>query len=90
MASSALPPAFPAIEIDGSNTPTEVVFGDKPRHDGVIFAVDLWQPHGAVPESLWQVMNRQKDIQYSNRGLSHVARQQQLHQLRHVIREFAA
>jgi len=99
MASGALPPAFPAIEIDGelfwdggvySNTPIEVVFDDKPRRDGVIFAVDLWQPHGAVPESLWQVMNRQKDIQYSSRGLSHVARQQQLHRLRHVIRELAA
>lgn len=99
MASGALPPAFPAIEIDGelywdggvySNTPIEVVFDDKPRRDSVIFAVDLWQPHGSVPESLWQVMNRQKDIQYSSRGLSHVARQQQLHRLRHVIRELAA
>jgi NTE family protein len=35
-------------------------------------------------------MNRQKDIQYSSRGLSHVARQQQLHRLRHVIRELTA
>ena len=99
MASGALPPAFPAIEIDGalywdggvySNTPIEVVFDDKPRRDGVIFAVDLWQPHGEAPETLWQVMNRHKDIQYSSRGLSHVARQQQLHRLRHVVRELAA
>jgi NTE family protein len=99
MASGALPPAFPAVEIAGalywdggvySNTPIEVVFDDKPRRDGVIFAVDLWQPHGEAPETLWQVMNRQKDIQYSSRGLSHVARQQQLHRLRHVVRELAA
>jgi NTE family protein len=99
LASGALPPAFPAVEIDGalywdggvySNTPIEVVFDDKPRRDGLIFAVDLWQPHGKVPETLWQVMNRQKDIQYSSRGLSHVARQQQLHRLRHVVRELAA
>ena len=99
MASGALPPAFPAVEIDGefywdggvySNTPIEVVFDDKARRDGVIFVADLWQPHGAVPESLWQVMHRQKDIHYSSREGSHVARQQQIHQLRHVIRELAA
>jgi len=35
-------------------------------------------------------MNRQKDIQYASRGLSHVARQQQLHRLRHVVRELTA
>jgi NTE family protein len=99
MASGALPPAFPAIEIDGahywdggvySNTPIEVVFDDKPRRDGLIFAVDLWQPHGDLPETLWQVITRHKDIQYSSRGLSHVARQQQLHRLRHVVRELTA
>ena len=99
MASGALPPAFPAIEIDGahywdggvySNTPIEVVFDDMPRRDGLIFAVDLWRPHGDLPETLWQVITRHKDIQYSSRGLSHVARQQQLHRLRHVVRELAA
>lgn len=99
MASGALPPAFPAVEIDGefywdggvySNTPIEVVFDDKARRDGVIFVADLWQPRGVVPDSLWQVMHRQKDIHYSSREGSHVARQQQIHQLRHVIRELAA
>src|SRR5262245_60094645 len=99
MASGALPPAFPAVEIEGehywdggvySNTPIEVVFDDMPRRDGLIFAVDLWQPHGDLPETLWQVITRHKDIQYSSRGLSHVARQQQLHRLRHVVRELAA
>ena len=99
MASGALPPAFPAVTIDGepywdggiySNTPIEVVFDDMPRRDGLIFAVDLWQPHGDLPETLWQVITRHKDIQYSSRGLSHVARQQQLHRLRHVVRELAA
>ena len=99
MASGALPPAFPAVEIEGehywdggvySNTPIEVVFDDMPRRDGLIFAVDLWQPQGDLPETLWQVMSRHKDIQYSSRGLSHVARQQQLHRLRHVVRELTA
>ncbi len=96
MASGALPPAFPAVDIDGepywdggiySNTPIEVVFDDRPRLDSLIFSVNMWQPSGPAPETIWQVLGRQKDIQYSSRGLSHVARQQQLHRLRHVIRE---
>ena len=96
LASGALPPAFPAVEIDGelywdggiySNTPIEVVFDDNPRRDALIFSVNMWQPQGTDPNTLWQVMGRQKDIQYSSRGLTHVARQQQLHRLRHVIRE---
>ncbi len=96
MASGALPPAFPAVVIDGepywdggiySNTPIEVVFDDRPRRDGLIFSVNMWQPDGPAPESIWQAMSRQKDIQYASRGLSHVTRQQQLHRLRHVIRE---
>jgi len=98
MASGALPPAFPAVEIDGepywdggiySNTPIEVVFDDRPRRDSLIFSVNMWQPSGPAPTTIWQVLGRQKDIQYSSRGLSHVARQQQLHRLRHVIRELA-
>jgi NTE family protein len=48
MASGALPPAFPAVRIDGelywdggvlSNTPTEVVFDDNPRRNSLIFDV---------------------------------------------------
>ena len=62
---------------------------DKPRRDSVIFAVDVWQSDGKEPQSLWQVMGRQKDIQYASRADSHIARQQQIHHLRHVIRELS-
>jgi NTE family protein len=98
MASGALPPAFPAVRIDGepywdggiySNTPIEAVLDDKPRRDSVIFSVNVWQPDGKEPDSIWQVMGRQKDIQYASRADSHIARQQQIHHLRHVIRELA-
>ena len=34
-------------------------------------------------------MNRQKDLQYSSRAASHIKRQRQLHQLRHVITDLA-
>ena len=96
MASGALPPGFPAVRVDGepywdgglySNTPVEVVLDDKPRRSSLIFSVNMWQPHGSEPETIWQVLGRQKDIQYASRGKSHVARQEQIHRLRHVIRE---
>ena len=96
MASGALPPAFPAVRIDDelywdggivSNTPVEAVFDDEPRRDSLVFAVHLWNPHGPEPENIWQVMNRQKDIQYASRAASHIRRQRQIHRLRHVINE---
>lgn len=99
MASGALPPAFPAVRIDGelywdggilSNTPTEAVFDDNPRRDSVIFAVHLWNPLGAEPTTMAEVFNRHKDVQYSSRIASQIARQQQAHRLRHVINELAA
>jgi NTE family protein len=96
MASGALPPAFPAVRIDGelywdggilSNTPTEAIFDDDPRRDSLIFAVHMWNPMGPEPESIWEVLHRQKDIQYSSRVASHIARQRQVHKLRHVVSE---
>lgn len=97
MASGALPPAFPAVMIEGapywdggiySNTPIEVVMDDNPRRNSVIFAAQLWQQEDAEPQTIQQVMARLKDIQYSSRAASHIARQQQIHHLRHVVREF--
>jgi len=99
MASGALPPAFPAVRIDGelywdggilSNTPVEAVFDDKPRKNGMVFAVHLWNPNGPEPDSILKVMNRQKDLQYSSRAGTHIARQRQIHRLRHVISELTA
>jgi NTE family protein len=96
MASAALPPGFSAIRVDGeaywdgglySNTPLEAVLDDNPRRDSVIFSVNVWQPTGHEPESIWQVMAREKDIRYATRDDSHIARQKQIHRLRHVIRE---
>jgi NTE family protein len=96
MASSALPPAFPAVRIDGelywdggilSNTPTEAIFEDNPRRNSLIFAVHMWNPMGPEPETIWEVLHRHKDIQYSSRVASHIARQRQVHRLRHVVSE---
>jgi NTE family protein len=96
MASGALPPAFPAIRIDGelywdggilSNTPTEAIFDDFPRRNSLIFAVHMWNPTGPEPQTIWEVLHRHKDIQYSSRVASHINRQRQVHKLRHVISE---
>jgi NTE family protein len=99
MASGALPPIFPAIRIDGeaywdggicSNTPIEVVLDDNPRRNSLMFSVNVWQKQGPEPNSIWQAISRHKDIQYASRLESQVARQEQLHRLRRIIREFAA
>ena len=96
MASAAFPPGFPSVRLEGesywdggiySNTPLEAVLDDHPRRNSVIFAVQLWSSTGPEPESILQVMSRQRDIQYSSRAESHLERQKQIHRLRHVIRE---
>jgi NTE family protein len=96
MASAAFPPGFPSVRIGGeafwdggiySNTPLEAVLDDRPRRDSVIFTVQLWPAHGPEPTSIREAMERQRDIQYSSRAESHLERQKQIHNLRHVIRE---
>jgi len=72
LGSSALPPAFPAVDIDGepywdggiySNTPIEAVFDENPRRDSLVFAIQLWPAAGLDPKSIWQVLTRHKEIQ---------------------------
>ncbi len=99
MASGALPPAFPAVRIDGelywdggilSNTPVEAVFDDNPRKSGLVFAVHIWSPSGPEPDTIQRVVSRQKDLQYASRASAHILRQKQIHKLRHVIAELIA
>src|SRR5215468_9492254 len=76
MASGALPPGFPAVEVDGeyywdggliSNTPLHWVVQSEPRMDTLAFQVDLWSARGDFPRDLTEVAMRQKEIQYSSR-----------------------
>jgi NTE family protein len=78
MASGALPPGFPAVEIEGehywdggvvSNTPLSRVLSGEPR-DTLTFQIDLWSAKGRVPYDMMEVSSRQKDIQYSSRTCS--------------------
>ena len=76
MASGALPPGCPAVEVDGelywdgglvSNTPLQWVVAGDTRQDTLAFQVDLWSSRGELPSDLNDVMSRQKEIQYSSR-----------------------
>jgi NTE family protein len=76
MASGALPPGFPAVEIEGemywdgglvSNTPLQYVLDSLPRRDTLAFEVDLFPARGPVPANLEAVEERRKDIVYSSR-----------------------
>ena len=96
LGSSAIPPSFPAVRLDGeaywdggiySNTPVEVVFDDNPRRSSIVFAVQIWQTRSSEPDSIAQVFMRQKDILFGSRSRSHIARHAQLHRMRHVVRE---
>ena len=96
MASAALPPAFPPVCIDDeyywdggilSNSPTEAIFEDYPRRNSLVFGVNVWNPMGPKPKTIWDVLHRHKDIQYSSRIASQIVSQQKVHRLRHVISE---
>jgi NTE family protein len=81
MASGALPPGFPAIEIEGehywdgglvSNTPlqwlvTNTRVTGQRMPDALVFQVDLWSARGEFPRNLAEVATREKEIQYSSR-----------------------
>jgi NTE family protein len=99
LGSSAVPPTFPAVRIDGeaywdggiySNTPVEAVFDDAPRQSSVVFAVQIWHTRGPEPESVAEVFARQKDIMFGSRSKSHIERQAQLHRMRHVVRKLVS
>lgn len=95
MASGALPPGFPPIEVEGehywdgglySNTPLSIVLDDLPRVDSLCFMVDLWNPGGHLPGSMDEVKHRQMNIAYSSRSDEHRKEYEDKHNLRRAIR----
>jgi NTE family protein len=96
MASGALPPGFPPVEIDGtlywdggivSNTPLQYVLdGSLPRRDMCIFQVDLFSAQGTVPETLFDVQTREKEIRYSSRTRLNTDYSKLLQELRRAVR----
>src|SRR5207237_8792151 len=76
MASGALPPGLPPVEIDGqhywdgglaSNTPLNYVLAQPGAGHRTVFQVDLFPARGNFPETMARVSERDKDIRYSSR-----------------------
>ena len=94
MASSALPPSFAPVEIDGesywdgglvSNTPLQHVLEIRPLRDTLVFQVDLWSARGPVPGNMSDVEDRMKEIRYSSRTRMVTDQLRWTQYLRHVL-----
>jgi len=94
MASGALPPGFPAVEIEGqyywdgglvSNTPLQWVAENEPRQDTLAFQVDLWNARGEFPRTLAEVATRQKEIQFSSRTRANTDRVKHAQRWRNAV-----
>ena len=95
MASGALPPGFPPVEIDGdvywdggiySNTPIDIVLDDAERRDTLCFMIHLWDPTESVPNSINAAITRLKDIQYASRSHEHLDDHRKMQNLRRAVR----
>jgi NTE family protein len=99
MASGALPPGFPAVEIEGeyywdgglvSNTPLQWLVTDtrvtgERLPDALVFQVDLWSARGEFPRNLAEVATRQKEIQYSSRTRAFTDFIKRLHKVEYSV-----
>jgi len=96
MASGALPPGFPPVEIHGklywdggivSNTPLQYILdGGLPRDDMTIFQIDLFSARGPIPKTLFDVQMREKEIRYSSRTRLNTDYFKVLQSLRRAVR----
>lgn len=95
MASGALPPGFPPIEIDGelywdgglvSNTPLDYVLDNERQRDLVLFQVDLFAAHGPMPRTLTEAAEREKDIRYSSRTRLNTDKNVEMRKARRAVR----
>ncbi|MFC2249819.1 patatin-like phospholipase family protein [Labrys portucalensis] len=95
MASGALPPAFPAIRIEGeyywdggivSNTPLQYLLDQEEERSSLVFQVDLFSARGTLPRSMPDVLSRHKDIMYSSRTRQNTDNFRRIHGIKtHLI-----
>jgi NTE family protein len=99
MASGALPPGFPAVTVDGraywdgglvSNTPLRHVIENLAAPAATVFQVDLFSARGAVPSTLAQVAEREKDIRFSSRTRAVTDLLRERHEANRRLRAVAA
>jgi len=96
MASGALPPGFPSVEIEGehywdggiaSNTPLDYVLDDETGRDLLIFQVDLFSARGLLPQTLLEAAEREKDIRFSSRTRMNTDKNREIHNTRRALRD---
>jgi NTE family protein len=92
LASAALAPLFPPVEIDGrllcdpgyaNNLPLDPVFEEAPERDLVCVAIDLFSLRSPRPASLDAVLERAQDIIFASAGrrsIRALRREYELHQ----------
>jgi NTE family protein len=94
MASGALPPALPAIKIEGeyyldggivSNTPLQYLLEQEDNRSTLVFQVDLFSSRGALPRDMRDVLGRHKDIMYSSRTRQNTDQFRKIHGLQHRL-----
>ncbi len=98
MASGALPPGLPPVEIDGklwwdgglvSNTPLSHVL-DTQDAEMLVFQVDLFASSAASPKTMMDVVAREKEIRFSSRTRQISNQLMKLRKEREVIRRVLA
>ena len=94
MASGALPPGFPPVQIDGewywdgglvSNTPLEYVLDEDQTDDLTIYQVDLFNARGPMPKTIQEAAEREKDIRFSSRTRLNTDAQLRIHRLKSAL-----
>lgn len=98
MASGALPPGLPPVEIDGrlywdgglvSNTPLTHVL-DNQREPMLVFQVDLFPAIGERPRTITDVLAREKEIRFSSRTRTVTDERMRLRREREAVRKVIA
>jgi len=94
MASGALPPGFPSIEIEGehywdggiaSNAPLDYVLEEETNNDLLIFQIDLFSARGPLPVSMLEAAEREKDIRFSSRTRMNTDKNKKIHNGRKAL-----
>ena len=96
MASGALPPGLPPVEIGGafywdgglvSNTPLEYVLDEGHTEDLLVFQVDLFPAQGPMPKTLAEAGERVMDIRFSSRTRLNTDQAMKLHRAKLLVRQ---
>ncbi|MDW3684309.1 patatin-like phospholipase family protein [Cupriavidus sp. CV2] len=94
MASGALPPGFPPVEVGGelywdggivSNTPLWYVVDEDYRMNALVLQVDVFSGAGEAPLNLRQAQERVKDIQYASKTRFNTNRVREIEELRGAL-----